>query len=422
MYSVYLPYGEGDVVISNSTEVYLPNDENMLLVSVCGYEYAETYADSIYYKNSDGLRDGGMLSRNGDKIYFSNYNDGNTIYVYDISLGKASKIIDKQAELTCVSDDGSRIVYSSNNKMYLYTGNGMSDVELPTGIIYKFNHKGDLYIGKKGVISRYQDGVLFDVFEFTCMYDDTFNFAFDSSGNYMLVNYKYSNYQNQYDLLKENEGAFTVIGSVTTKTWYKDVYLSDDLSSFYDRQGYTVDMKTGDTGYSIGNVLYKAWDNTYIISKNYACLYNPATGEAYRIASMDGDMHYNPDPGILTAVRGGRIAKCKFSSEKSTVKYLLSFDGRHSWQSFKNGRWINASAKNLPTCEESDASGMTDDEINNISADDLKKLYTGETDILNIDVAIYMNSNSNELTPFVKDITVSTAENDGKKYIRHGEI
>ena len=66
MYSVYLPYGEGDVVISNSAEVYLPNDENVLLVSVCGYEYAETYADSIYYKNSDGLRDGGMLSRNGD--------------------------------------------------------------------------------------------------------------------------------------------------------------------------------------------------------------------------------------------------------------------------------------------------------------------------------------------------------------------
>lgn len=417
-YYKYLPYGESDVYLEypfsgSYGTIRLYADENVMLFSICAYAAPSTYSDKTFYKGIDGLANDFIISYDGNSVYYTNYNDANAIYKYDIETGIYSKVIDDVTELICLSDDEKQLIYTYNTTRYLYNMETDTKIVLPTGAEYKFNHKGELYIRQNNIIYMYTNGVLFEMLKcpVTANQYDTIQFVFDFTGNYLLVRF-YSSRIYDYRLYKKSAGIYTQIESGThSNNHCNTIYLSDDLSEFFSDTGYGINFRTG-TQNGI-HALYKASDNTYLIASDGGmALYNPITKEQYKMPIVGGVNHYNPETKIVTSVRNGCFTRYKLSDEKSVEKYMFSFDGKHTWVTYKNGRWITVSKNNKPTNSEMDSMGMYAEEVNNLSRSDFEKLYKDKTDILNLDIAIYMNSNTNELTPVINGITVSTYETD----------
>lgn len=215
-----------------------------------------------------------------------------------------------------------------------------------------------------------------------------------------------------YSILKKYNNMWSGIAGGSLSGDYREhVYLSDDLSAIYTGNGEVIDIKTSVKKDTVETVAYKAKDNTFIL--NGLKIYNPATGEKLNMINANYEnLYYNPDTSILTIINSGTVAKFKYSSEKSSAKYLFSFDGKNTWSSYKNGRWVTASKSIVPSAEEIDALGMPADEVNSITKSCYDLLYENGRDILSLDIAIYMNSNSNEITPKINKITLKTADDN----------
>lgn len=402
--SYKIPFGESDIVTMAGGTVKIPLDENVLIVSIREYSKSEI-TSTFHYSTVDGMCDDSILSGDGNKVYYSNYLDEKCLYEYDILTNMHIKITDTPAQAVCISKDGSQLVYLSDKNYYLYDLKNQSSTQLPQGSMHSFSGDGILYILTDTDLCQYDSGALLNKFT-----SNIIEYTFSSNGENILTKIKSGN-DYLYNLYKCYNGSFSLIESLKTSEYYTRLYLSDDLSTFYTSFGIAVDIKTGAEKKGPGTIRYKAPDNTFIVGS--MSLYNPATGETYKIASVSGDVvHYNPDTGMLTVVYNGAIARCKFTAEKSSAKYLLSFDGQNTWQSYKNGRWVTVAKGTQPTQAEMDALGMSSDELNNISSAAFKRLYTNGTDILRVDIAIYMNSYSNELTPVISNITVKTVADD----------
>ena len=407
-----IPFGETDIITNAKTTITVSADENILLVSLCEYSSDSGNRENTYFKAIEGMGSNTAISKDGSKVYFDNYYDDGAVYVYDISNKESKRICDAVDDIICLSDDGKYMVYELDGEHYLCAiSSGEEDVLLPTGEKYSFNAHGELfYIAENedgdNEVNMYLNGSTEVLMEGN-------SYAFDNSGKYIIVESSYKNSTNStvvvYTLYKNYNGSYTEVKSVEPGKKYSKLYLNDDLSVFYSSDGSVIDLHTGEQKESIGSIRYKASDNTFIVGN--IKLYNPSTGESYKITDATGDVvHYNPDTCMLTIINDGYIARYKFTSEKSSAKYLLSFDGENTWQSYKNGRWITVSSGRTPTETEIGAQGMTGDELNNITPAAYKKLYTNGTDILSVNVAIYMNSNSNKLTPVISKMTVNTSE------------
>lgn len=400
----YLPFGEYDIVAEDGYEVALPSDPNVLLVSVCHFSKTNTSTE-VYSKLIEGISDNIVISYNGDSIYYTNYLDGNAIYKYDINTKTSTKVVDKNVLLCCVSNDERNIVYSVGSKYYIYDTQNGTETGLVSGENYSFNSFGELFYVVKNEdrdyhIYRFLNGVSEILFRGR-------SYAFDNSGNYMFVNCDSSENPYEYTLYKYYNNAYTAVDTLELTKSYTVEYLLDDLSAF-NSSGELVDLKTGEKTEGF-KPIFKAKDGTFITSEMK--LYNPIQGKGYKITDAVGDVaHYNPDSCMLTIVNNGYITRCKFTEEKSSAKYLLSFDGKNTWQSYKNGRWITVVKGAMPTESGIDAFGMTSDELNNITPAAYKNLYNNGTDILQVDIAIYMNSTSNKSTPVINKVAVNTKE------------
>lgn len=174
------------------------------------------------------------------------------------------------------------------------------------------------------------------------------------------------------------------------------------------------------TEISLGNIHEMTEDNmllyTYVNSdeEHYHYLYNPVTGEKYKLFNEDFECQsitYNPKTNMVTAiVPNSSVIFQRFTDEEPEVKYALSFDGRNSWYSYNGGRWQLISQKTVPSGEELRISGMTASAVNKIPSSAFDKLYGNNTDVLTVDVALYMYSDAKNRTPVIESITVETIE------------
>ncbi len=87
-------------------------------------------------------------------------------------------------------------------------------------------------------------------------------------------------------------------------------------------------------------------------------------------------------------------------------RYLLSFDGKNSWYTYKNGTWTLVKTGMAPTSAELIASGMTLDEINSLNKKAFAKLYENGKEIYTLDMSIYFASPNTTITPSIKSINV----------------
>ena len=89
-------------------------------------------------------------------------------------------------------------------------------------------------------------------------------------------------------------------------------------------------------------------------------------------------------------------------------RYLLSFDGKNKWYSYKSGSWVMVQADVKPSEATLTQYGMTAEEVNALTAADFAPLYEGGKEIYTVDVAAYYASISPYITPSVSSINVIT--------------
>ena len=193
----------------------------------------------------------------------------------------------------------------------------------------------------------------------------------------------------------------------------KNIYLTDDVSTVYISKDLVVDINSETLGSADAGTIKYVCGDTFIVEDNYQThyLFKPSTQEKYKLFNVEPKsviyIAYNPESNIITYIsKSGGIVRKYFSSNQSDIKYLLSFDGRKTWNAYKNGRWIKASESAEPTSEEINRVGMSSKEVNKIDKKAISELYSNNVDILTVDFAAYMTSTSNLVSPCINSICV----------------
>lgn len=237
----------------------------------------------------------------------------------------------------------------------------------------------------------------------------------------MLLGYKTDNNAMCVTIYEQVNGIWNVRKSInlsstsTVKTINGYGYITPDMSKYYGNL--TINLNTGAYTSGLINVVYRGKD--VLITHDYKgtdgyiyYLFDPMTGERKKLFSYATPEYktiaYNPDSNIITCVLpSGNVMRTMYSGKQAEVKYLLSFDGKKTWNAYSDGRWIVASENNQPSHDELINFGMSVYEVNKLTPSDMSKLYFDGNDILTVDVAIYMHSNSNKVSPYIKRMTVS---------------
>lgn len=416
----WLDYGES--YVQGGGTITFPPNPNVVLVSAIQFGTEVSGEKTIIPGMSEYI-----VSTDNNKIYYVNNYDNGYLYCYDFTTKENSKLHECSINQFCaISPDGSIIVFKdSNNERFCFDINKKTIESL--GIGYKVEK---LYINSKNEIFSlmYTDESKYycSLYEYvdkafkhivtvgnstTIAQDaDTIHLDFDSTGEAFLVKR-----ERAAKLYKKINGTWTLKEEFSLDIG--NMCLSDDLTSVYYSSSnkvivYNINTSTKTELFDGGGVTHKNNDGTITVG---AYIYNPSTGEKYKIAdqiSSHDVLRYCSDSDILCYVGNGLISRFKINRDEAETRYAVSFDGKNNWYSYLNGRWLLVSEKKKPTEDEMYASGMTEKQINDLSPASFGKLYKDGDNILTVDIAILMDSHSNRVSPVIKSITVKTVENN----------
>ncbi len=232
--------------------------------------------------------------------------------------------------------------------------------------------------------------------------------TFDRTGNYMHI-------RSTSHIFKKNNGVWSKISLTVSAV---SGYLSSDATTIYSN-GQSLNINTNTTKkLPAYDLVGKTQDDILLMKKDgYYYLYNPITEDMSKIFdravnSFTDEAFYSEQNIFMALATPNSFVRHQYTDKAPELKYALSFDGKDNWYTYTGGRWKLLSKNEIPTIEEMKASGMTEDEVNTIPTTAYDKLYHDGTDVLTVDMAIYMNSPANNQTPVVKQITVNTRDNN----------
>lgn len=414
--NIYLHYGLADYCIKGTGYgLTLPANQRVMLVA---QDYYTTYMNpnNLTYTNVDGMFNA-FFADNGKTIYYSNGYDNNSAYVYN-SVEKTSQKLSSDT-LICSSPDGTHFLMKNQSKEY-YILNRTNGEKTKIGddlnyTKYMFNQKNELFMFNN-YLHHYTVNGIQEIATLSSEGNATGFCTFDSTGEYLLWSY-----YTHASLYKNTNGVWNLVTSFSIDYSIERCALSNDLSTVYlqySKSGiYSIDVNTKASTEIRAHIMRMTDENLLLLQQNdNYYLYNPVTGEKLKIFDYGFNcnlMYYDSASGMLTGVTpNGSVFRHHFSTVQPEAKFALSFDGRNNWYAYSGGRWITVSQENTPKIEEMSLSGMTAEMVNSIPLSAYEKLYSDGSDILTVDIAIYMYSNSNNQTPVIEDITIKTIEKD----------
>ena len=207
---------------------------------------------------------------------------------------------------------------------------------------------------------------------------------------------------NLYLSTKQPDGRYTDKKIVSLKSNITDIKTNRTAEVVFvkiqDNSWYMVNAKTGsatELKLHMNNpqVLYITEDNKiflYDVNSRYA-IYDPAADSLKEIRPADAanDKYLVVDSGrqILYRTTSGTL-KVKYLEEvkaDSGQYYLFSFDGKNTWQTYKNGKWQTACNADALSKEVMQLYGMSMSQVNALDASDFASLYDGGRQIYSID-------------------------------------
>ncbi|MHC1722084.1 MAG: hypothetical protein AB9836_02640 [Aminipila sp.] len=216
---------------------------------------------------------------------------------------------------------------------------------------------------------------------------------------------------NLYLSSKQPDGRYTDKKIVSLKSNITDIKTGCKAEVAFvklqDNKWYMVNTKTGSVAelkldLNNAQVLYVTEDNKlflYDANSRYA-VYDPATDSLKEIRPADAanDKYIVVDSGrqILYRTTAGAL-KSKYLEDvkaDSGQYYLVSFDGKNTWQTYKYGKWQTVCNGDKLTENSMKQYGMSLSEVNALEASDFEPLYDGNRQIYSLDLVAMLRDGS----------------------------
>lgn len=139
----------------------------------------------------------------------------------------------------------------------------------------------------------------------------------------------------------------------------------------------------------------------YDPNKDESVRFRPIPVSYWNIFSIDNSgtkYFYNETNGISMA---------NVNEVVKPEKYVLSFDGRQSWVTYKEGMWYKISNSVTPTVSEVQTNGMTVDDVNALGPDEFAQMYQAGEETYSVDVAMLFQTPDPSISPQLNSISVS---------------
>lgn len=143
--SYWLDYGESDLDVNVSRGIVIPNDPNVMLVSITEYDNEESIIDNLQYQRIDGMGKIHKITDDGNTVFYANYYDGQALYSYNTETKEYHKLADVPVTDIAVNGSGTEAVYKSSSNAYLYSSETQKSVQITNAEEYIFNSQGELY-------------------------------------------------------------------------------------------------------------------------------------------------------------------------------------------------------------------------------------------------------------------------------------
>lgn len=379
------------------------------------------------------------LSGDGNRLYYGNPQDLGKIYLLDLITGENRKIsefsptnIDLKANF-----DGTKAAFKVYNNLYLYdnlTGvttfinTNVTDFEIQKDgtVYYIYSDVGNQIIysyisltAAPGIPCVYRPGIVapgiisLDVPKAGKQIFYSYSDSAVSSNGLQCLTFKNDSWGDRLltKTSKRVDGLWTNFDGTAVFFQTADGFFSYQISSKALRK---LDIPTT-------SVVKEVTDNNELIildSYDYSYqVYDPDTDKLKDIRPSDAK---NPgllsnDCGLDIDNAGNKMAYVStnglstyyFNGVQRPERYLLSFDGKNSWYSYKNGVWSVVKTGSVPVAADFDKYGMTIDEVNALDEGDFESLYQNGRQILHLDVAVYFASVDPYITPSLKGITAT---------------
>ncbi len=372
------------------------------------------------------------LSGNSNKVYYTNPSDSK-LYTLDLWTGEnspVSEVICSPVEIK-VNYDGKRVALrDSGNNLYLYDAVNRTVTSVASDVNHVAISDNGTLCYSKGTSSNSWVGILTpsgftDGSQQGSTYTvDEVDISRDGKSYYYTVsNTNLSQYlMYGYSLI---DG-----GSLTTATYKLDKTITeimtnyDGSSVYYKNSGdwysYNVESKAvKKLGIPYGKIVKAVTNQDKLIvpngDTNGLMIYDTHTDKYY--SAGVGDVGSISSTSTIARVdsTGSKIVYVSTSGLKSHYlntpqrpeRYLLSFDGKGSWMTYKKGVWTTVTVGGSPTEQQLIQYGMAVDEVNALDEADFTGLYNDGRQITHFDVAVRLASVDANTTPVLKGITVT---------------
>ncbi len=362
------------------------------------------------------------LSGDGKILYYANPTVSNHVYLLNLNTGENNKISNYSSTVLKTNQSGSISAFKdAANNLYYYEKVPNRVTAIASAVVdFTVNNDGSVwyYTSSSNSINRYNP--LKNPANESCLTGQSatyFGFVKDSDQAF------YTNANSVYSLTLTPAGWKSTLATTAVKS-------VDGL--WANKDGTTLFFKTAD-GYFSYHVSTKALrkldlvastivkvtdDNKLVIQEpNYKYqIYNPNTDTVKDVRPSDAKVPANANEVLFDVDYSGNkmaymstsgLATYYINGVQKPERYLLSFDAKNTWLTYKKGIWTTVKTSETPTEADFQKYGMTVDEVNALDEADFKSLYADGRQIYNFDVAVYFASVDPYITPSLKGITVT---------------
>ncbi len=362
------------------------------------------------------------LSGNGKRLYYGWPSVYNAVYLFDLNTGENKKIADYGAVDIKSNFDGSKVAFKdSTNKLYYYDlKSSANNLICPTVGGFSVKNDGTLcyYNSSNSSINRYNCDTAVSseliqggqVASYLCVAKEENQIFYSNSNQIYAINLTPAGWKSSLltTPAKNIEGLWTNNNGTIVVFKTSDGFFSYQISSKALRK---LDL--------MATTIVRVADNNKLIiqdSNNKYQLYSMDTDTLKDIRPSDAKVPANANEVLFDVDNSGNkmayvstngVATYYINGVQRPERYLLSFDAKNTWLTYKKGVWTTVKTGETPTEADFQKYGMTVDEVNALDQGDFESLYADGRQIYNFDVAVYFASVDPYITPCLKGITVT---------------